>query len=465
MNRLVRSCRRSVNAAYIHCRTDSRSSGLRQKSGAPVLLAQSATRPAATTPIMGSRDETRSGYTLMEMLIASVLIASLMSAAWNLLSLYTDFLSAGRESAATQQLARSLFEIVADDLQQVSLNGDETSPTPTVAPMFDAVSFDEELAAQNFDLENEATEITPAPSSIDLFLQSQAEPTVPGSLELIGTSSSLLLTRLRSPAIDHTANSRLSGSLDEFSMAGLEDSSLAGSNPSVSDIATVVYQFEASRISDGTARSLPGGLHRVEMESQQWFAAMQSSVDLDGGEDSELDRSTLEALLYGSSVDASLSGSASTNEAFPEGAELGEDSPVQTPQPQHEHIPEVVSCRFAYFDGSAWASNWDSRSSRTLPRAIRIEFSLLSASDLQQVSDALQTGKTGRDELDQAQTTPKFEIGVGADGDGFEADPFLAANPQRFERIILLSLGNVQQDSFDELFPAAGELALGGTLP
>ena len=77
------------------------------------------------------RHGARSGYTLMEMLIASVLIASLMSAAWNLLSLYTDFLSAGREAAATQQLARSLFGIVSDDLQQVSLNDNQRGRAPT----------------------------------------------------------------------------------------------------------------------------------------------------------------------------------------------------------------------------------------------------------------------------------------------------------------------------------------------
>lgn len=414
-----------------------------------------------------SEHRTRSGYTLMEMLIASVLIASLMSAAWSLLSLYTDFLSAGRESAATQQLARSLFDIVADDLQQVSLNADETSSVSVAAPVFEPDSFDDELAGQSFNFENEATEIAPTPLSIDLFLQSQAEPTVPGSLELIGTSNSLLLTRLRSPdASSRTDASLRVDTLDELSTAGLQDSSIPGSNPTVPEIATVVYQFEVRRISDGTARSLPGGLHRVEMESQRWFSAMQSSTNLDGGEDSELDRSTLEALLYGSSVDASLSESASANEAFPENAELGEDSPVQALQPQHEHIPEVVSCRFAYFNGTGWAPNWDSRTSRTLPKAVRIEFSLLSASDLQQVSEALQIGTTGHDELDQTQTAQTFETDVGADDNEFEADPFLAVNPQRFERIILLSPGDVERDRFEEAFPSAtGELALGGTLP
>ena len=59
-----------------------------------------------------------------------------------------------------------------------------------------------------------------------------------------------------------------------------------------------------------------------------------------------------------------------------------------------------------------------------------------------------------------------METGVGADEDEFDADPFLAANPQRFERIILLSPGDVKPDRFEEVFPSGtGDLALGGTLP
>lgn len=467
MNRLVRSCCRHASEAYVHRRADSRSSGLFQKSGVLGLLAKSTTDPTSEPLLKYPEDETRAGYTLMEMLIVSVLIASLMSAAWNLLSLYTDFLSAGRESAATQQLARSLFDIVTDDLQHVSLNGDETSTAPTAAPVFETISFDEELADPTLDFEDEANEIAPSQSSIDLFLQVQTEPTVPGTLELIGTSSSLLLTRLRSPETTRRTNDFLPVStLDDLSTGALQDNALTGGNLSVPDIATVVYQFETSRISDGTARSLPGGLHRVEMESQQWLAALQSPVDLEGREDSELDRSTLESLLYGSSSDASVPGAGAVNGALPEDAELEEESTARAVKPQHEHIPEVVSCRFAYFDGAGWSSRWDSRTSRTLPQAVRIEFSLLSASDLQQVSESLQSGTTGVDEFDQTQTATTSETGVGADDNELEADPFLAANPQQFERIILLSPGDVQQDRFEEAFPStADELALGGTLP
>ena len=364
---------------------------------------------------------TRSGYTLMEMLIASVLIASLMSAAWNLLSLYTDFLSAGRESAATQQLARSLFDIVTEDLQQVSLNAPETTSPPS--------------------------RMQPHPPAFNLILHSQAGPTIPGSLELIGTSSSLKLILLRTPATAPGTKSQPGNPLDKLSSTGLQNGSIAGSNPSLPDIATVVYQFEGSRISDGTARSLPGGLHRIEMESLQWLAAIQSGVDLDAGEDSELDRSTLESLLYGSSVNSSLPLSETVNESFPGDAEVTEGASVRSRPPLHEHIPEVVSCRFAYFDGSDWASNWHSRTSRTLPRAVRIEFSLLTASDLQRVTASLQSGTI-------------------ENADEFDADPFLAANPQRIERIILLSAGDVQQDRFEEAVPSAvDELALRGALP
>ena len=384
------------------------------------------------------RHGARSGYTLMEMLIASVLIASLMSAAWNLLSLYTDFLSAGREAAATQQLARSLFDIVSDDLQQVSLNDNERGLAPT--------------------------HILPPPSPFDLLPDSQTGATVPGSLELIGTESSLLVTRLRSHTTAPRTELLLANTLDDLLMAELQDNSLTGSRISVPDIATVVYQFEGTRISDGTARSLPGGLHRVEMESQQWSAAMRSRVDLDAGEDSEFDRSTLESLLYTSSVDASLPGSASGSDGLPEDTDFTDEASVRSVQPQHEHIPEVVSCRFAYFDGSGWASNWDSRTSRTLPRAVRVEFSLLTTSDLQRVTASLQSGPIEGDRLDQTAQTIK--PGVGAEEDEFDADPFSAANPLHFERIILLSPGDVQQERFDEAFPSAtSELPLGGMVP
>jgi prepilin-type N-terminal cleavage/methylation domain-containing protein len=384
---------------------------------------------------------TRSGYTLMEMLIASVLIASLMSAAWNLLSLYSDFLSAGRESAATQQLARSLFDIAAEDLQQVSLiNPETTSLSPRMQPR---------------------------PPAFDLVLHSQPGPTAPGSLELIGTSSSLTLTLLRTPTTDPGTDSRPGNSLDELTPTGLRNGSIAGSNPSVPEIASIVYQFARSRISDVTSRSLPGGLHRIEMESQQWIAAMQSGVDLDAGEDSELDRSTLESLLYGSSADSSLPLPETVNESFPGDVKVTEGASVRSLRPLHEHIPEVVSCRFAYFDGSGWASNWDSRTGRTLPGAVRIELSLLTASDLQRVTASLQSGTIEKDDLDQTQAAMANEFGVGASAaDESNADPFLAANPRRFERIILLSPGDVRQDRFEEAVPfAADGLALGGTLP
>jgi hypothetical protein len=78
---------------------------------------------------------------------------------------------------------------------------------------------------------------------------------------------------------------------------------------------------------------------------------------------------------------------------------------------------------------------------------VRIEFSLLTASDLQRVTASLQSGTI-------------------ENADEFDADPFLAANPQRIERIILLSAGDVQQDRFEKAVPSAvDELALRGALP
>ena len=59
----------------------------------------------------------RSAYTLLELLIASILLAMLMAAVWNLMSMYSSFLIAGRSQAAEQQLSRSLMDLVATDLR------------------------------------------------------------------------------------------------------------------------------------------------------------------------------------------------------------------------------------------------------------------------------------------------------------------------------------------------------------
>ncbi|MFZ9089646.1 MAG: PulJ/GspJ family protein, partial [Planctomycetaceae bacterium] len=60
----------------------------------------------------------RRGFTLMEMLIASVLTATLMAMIWSMLSMYGSYLTAGRQQAADRQLRRSIVQLLREDLQR-----------------------------------------------------------------------------------------------------------------------------------------------------------------------------------------------------------------------------------------------------------------------------------------------------------------------------------------------------------
>jgi hypothetical protein len=54
---------------------------------------------------------------------------------------------------------------------------------------------------------------------------------------------------------------------------------------------------------------------------------------------------------------------------------------------QHLLVPEVVGCRFRYFDGLAWVSAWDSQQQHGLPRAVEVEFWLLTRNEINQHFD------------------------------------------------------------------------------
>ena len=75
----------------------------------------------------------RCAYTLIEMLIASVLVAALMSVVWSMMSMYNGYLRAGQSQAVEQQLIRSVLQLLEDDLQSVAMP--DTNP---VVPSFEA---------------------------------------------------------------------------------------------------------------------------------------------------------------------------------------------------------------------------------------------------------------------------------------------------------------------------------------
>lgn len=55
---------------------------------------------------------------------------------------------------------------------------------------------------------------------------------------------------------------------------------------------------------------------------------------------------------------------------------IGKEPPLEGGN-SYELTEEIAGLRFRYYDGSKWKDNWDSRTNKTLPKAVEIELTLL----------------------------------------------------------------------------------------
>ena len=355
------------------------------------------------TPALKANTHNRAGYTLAEVLIASVLVASLMVVCWNLMGLYSGFMTAGREKVLERQIARSLFEIIRDDVRVVAAPtaaGPPPQALPTSAPSLQPSQTTTAPSVLPTTAPSVRPTIAPTPVAVELAgsgTRSNFEPVEPfepvQSFEpsefdnsdnsafaadvttmLVGTSTSLSLTYLVDPpgAADAVTGDQLEGSFDIA-----DDSTQASASAN-----TIVYHFEPPSQQLATETSLPFGLHRVEasafayqeaIAAQQLVRGEQSDSESEPQSSGPLSRLTFDALFQ--PVDAVTQG-------------LDEIAgPVF--EPTHEHVPEAVRAEFEYYDGRNWTSNWNTQRRRSLPVAIRVTLWIVSAAELETASEVL----------------------------------------------------------------------------
>jgi len=418
----------------------------------------------------------RPGYTLIEMLIASVLVAALMSVVWGMMSMYNSYLTAGQAQAVEQQLIRSLLQLLEDDLQNVAI----ADSNPTIVPAL-------ENSASDMNGSASATASNVEVESADRFSQSSEnaieEPSVlaglsaggglvaPGVISFTGNSTSFRLSLQLLPPQDVFGNGGLlmnpdgstaepgrialdnstatmsgnlpGGSADAGGMASADASmSTDGMAPQVADHQTIIWQFQAPGVLSGT-QALRPGLYRIQTESLalQTALSQQDSMPEASATDSEgsVDQMTLEALLFppmeSSNLTDATNGVQATNGEQP--------SPLI---PTFDAIPEVVSCRFEYFSGSEWASTWNSDQQQGLPVAVRVTLRLVTPDNLIRLTQIYGEGSGDSSLLDEAmnssapaaastQSKPSMPLQPGDDPG---AEPLTAIPTQQIERIILL---------------------------
>jgi prepilin-type N-terminal cleavage/methylation domain-containing protein len=314
--------------------------------------------PAVTQPATSARIR---GYSLVEMVIAMVLVAALMSSVWSIMSLYNGLLTAGRDRTTEQQLIRSLFQIVCDDITGVNVatgagNMPEFGDTLGVPAFDDGSPFD---AVQGL---------------------SQTSELKSGSLSVTGSATAMRL-RIRSL---RPAERRTPSDIDLLNELGGGSAGRRQQEGRVTEFQTIVYQimpWGSSRAVDSGNEPATPGLYRIQVDTQllDTLESNASSAELVRQDNPiEVTRQNLMMLRDGVFEDAAPGISRESLDAPPaSGAEI-------------DTVPEVVNCRFEYFDGSTWRPSWSDDHVRRLPAAIRVSFDIVSQKELGRVQDLYQ---------------------------------------------------------------------------
>ncbi|MDG1893410.1 MAG: type II secretion system protein GspJ [Fuerstiella sp.] len=351
----------------------------------------------------------RSAYTLAEMLIAMILVAALMSVTWGVMSMYNSLLTAGQSQTTEQQLVRSLFQILSEDLSAVSLKSVESSSTQPGG------EGDGEIPTPEFGVE-EFSEFSDA-SGIEARGYDG-----PARIMLTGTPTAIRLTMRRPPLKATKAPSDID-LLNELGGGSQHaDDFGEGSVVHVAEFQTVIYQLQPFGQTEGIS-SLPSGLYRLQVNAADLKAlqAQRSTAERSlSNDDVSLDRSTLETLL------------------FPQDEPLRDvsDDQESVVASTYEMIPEVVGCRFQYFDRQDWVADWPESRAETLPAAVRISLDVITAEEFESLNPATtESGSILEKDLNHSFSATD-STGTSTRQD--ESDPWEGIVPRTFSRIILL---------------------------
>ena len=322
----------------------------------------------------------RAGYTLMELLIAAVLTATLMTVIWGLLSMYNGWLTAGRVQSEERQLRRSLRTQLQEDLEAVAVM-DSARNVRFLESAAEATLAEQDAVNRDFAEDPLVTAMQPALEAEDLptWLQSLQLPRQPQGVPTVSMFGTSTMLRLVVPARIGT-NATFAAELT--ATPALEQRS--------SPVRIIVWQF---RPWGGVAAT---GTSSAETEVSD-AASQPSALTPDPGlTRQEWDGATLLQLAGEQGItpsDVTLN---------TESGAVSAATPIESATPlAEERIPETVAVQFEFFDGQAWQSSWNSTAQAGLPVALRLRMWMVSASAAERfMEQAESTGLTTTSTVD-----------------------------------------------------------------
>lgn len=380
------------------------------------------------------RGALRGGFTLVEVLLTTVLAAVLLSVLWNLLSMHMKLFSTGQTKTEQSQLARTLLQQMSDDVHSIVQPPPVQPPIPVavglpmIAPPPAASSSSSSPSSSSSSGSNSnsaksngaapAQPITaPPPTQPTVKLPAQSATTLPQQPGATAgatasappppaKSSGAANSPIASAAAALSANlnrgrsSVPGGQADNTVVAtmSLRPAGLVGSETHLQiDIrkATIPKPDELLETRSRTAKAVSrvDELRTVAYAfedrrdprhplSESQMALVRREVDWEqahpathgGG------RAAGRAPRPAVSIPATLGANASPDSQFidtetdEQSSELGQGQPDE----MVEVAPEVVDFGLRYFDGAQWVTEWDSAARKGLPLAIEVAMQLRS---------------------------------------------------------------------------------------
>jgi hypothetical protein len=310
-----------------------------------------------------SRSSPNAGFTLLEILLASLLASVVLVALWTLSDVYLRLFISGKRKIEETQLVRGLTQQIAKDLVQVIQLPEEASPGTSVPGASVSTVSGPGRSVQTPRANTEGSPRGISRPQSGLTLPSDVSPVVGRPLQavpvarpnsesdkrpldrnlpkfgLFGTKQALRLIVLETDPRTTREPTDLAEILPQPGQAR---------PPIASELRTIEYSFSSPIESYAGDNQHPPGLIRRQWAWETWNGMRMASLR---GADS---------------------GSSSSMLPEPNAEWTAEDALLLESDRSLVHVPQVVGLEFSYYDGDEWQEEWNSWERKRLPLLVEV---------------------------------------------------------------------------------------------
>lgn len=331
----------------------------------------------------GTKRHRRTGFTLLELMLALALVVVATALIGSLMSLYARSFTSRAEDVRRNQLARSLLAMIADDIRAV-----------VTQTQFDTEAFELLFSSEPMDLENFSLTDDEA-SSLGLEGESETAEGEANGQTAAGMDPNTDLTTSMGSSLPTGIYGNQFQLMVDVSRAARVD-----------ELAAMYGNVQPAPL--GTLRDIPGDMKRVTYYLQTASpAGVQDVMSQVESRPSTIagDSGSVQAGLVRRQLDRNVT-------SFAEASGLASQIAASGDMVS----PEVVSLEFSFFDGAQWTYQWDS-SNMGLPWLVNISLAMQSATGQEKagVPLGLNLSTLSREQM-QAYGIEVYELTVAIPG-------------------------------------------------